>query len=337
MNRSHWILTALLVLQLLLILLLRSPFSDAATGSGGARDLLPTLENLNATKIALSGDEQSVELVRQDDQWRIDALGGFPADGDKVDKLLEDLEGLRVRVPVVTSDRYHDTLQIADDDNSGRVRVWGAEGGDAPEIDLVLGSSPTYRVLHVRHADEDAVFETRGFSAADARPDSAAWIRTSIVEATPEELTALTLENESGRIELLRDATGWTLVGVPDGKQLDPTKVDSLLRTATGLRFASAVGPLDETAHGFGSPSMTLTLGWLPGGFVPSAEGESSTTEPAQTLTVRVGSSLADEDSKRYITRSEFGFTGSIWNGSVQSMLDQQVDDLLVDLAAEGA
>ena len=55
LSRTQIVLAGLLVAQLLLIVLVRSPFSDASAATE-ARLLMPELEALSAAKLELRGD-----------------------------------------------------------------------------------------------------------------------------------------------------------------------------------------------------------------------------------------------------------------------------------------
>ena len=56
--------------------------------------------------------------------------------------------------------------------------------------------------------------------------------------------------------------------------------------------------------------------------------GEESPAD-LQEQTIEIGSSLAEEDSKRFVSRSGFGYTGSIWSSSVEKLVENSLDDLL--------
>jgi hypothetical protein len=321
MNRTQTILGAALVLQLALILLVRSPFAGTASASE-ARPLLPGLEAITARRLELRGaeEEETVVLERGADGWKIPSLEGFPADRAKIEQLLESLSSLEVRRPIVRSSRYHDAFRVTDDDPEARVRVWG-DGGEDPAVDLVVGSSPNYRAVHVRRAGDDDVYEVQGLASYDLRASESAWIRKELLEAPQPRIDHLVLVNAKGRIELRREDGTWRIVEPASAAStaLDAGKVDSLVSAALGLRLADAVGPVDVATHGLAAPAAELTLGW-------TAAAEDGSTESSGEVKLEIGAPVADNASQRYVTREGFGYAGTVWESSVKRLLDDGLD-----------
>jgi hypothetical protein len=317
MNRTQLTLAVVLILQIALILLIRSPFSTASARTE-ARLLLPELEAITPTRVEIDGKEDAhITLVRQGETWAIEEIGAFPADNEKVERLLGDLGRIEVRRPVVTSSRYHEAFKVTDDENEARVRLWDSSDDDA-RVDLIVGSSPNYRTTHVRLGDENEIFEIQGIAPYDVRPDQGAWIRKELLEPSEKLFERLSLANEAGRFELEKRDGAWAVASPPESRDdaLDQDKVEALLRAATSLRLADAAGPSDDDAHGFASPAATLVLGRGPG-------------EPTDDdVTLAVGSKVVGEETQRYVTRAGYGFTGTIWESSVKSLLEDSLDSL---------
>jgi hypothetical protein len=208
MSRTQTYLAGLLLVQAAMILVLHSPFSGTSAGFE-PRALIPALEGVDPTRIEIRGaEDESIRLVRGDNTWRVDDLGGFPADGEKIRGLLQNLQDIRVRRPLVSSSRYHDAFKVTADDNEARVLVWGADA-EAMEVDLIVGSAPNFRTSHVRLADDDAVYEARGLSAYDLRPARSQWIDRELVQADALDVIGLSLTNASGSFELAREDGLW--------------------------------------------------------------------------------------------------------------------------------
>lgn len=328
MNRTQVTLAGLLLVQLVVILLVRSPFAGPA-GATGPHPLLVGLgEGVVPARVALEGEERSITLTRGETGWAIDELQGFPADAQKVSNLLDDLRELSVRRPLVTSPRYHDSFEVSDEDNEGRVKIWSEK--DDVVADLILGSSPGYRLLHVRLGGEDAVYETRGLSSYDLRADSAGWIAKHLVDSEGREIVRFSLKNEHGSFELSRVEDGWQVVAPAAlaGRALDPDAVDAMVSGADSLVLADGVGPVDEEAHGFGKAATVVRLEF--------SNGEQG--ETGAEVTLRLGAQTPGEEGRRYVTREGFAFTGTIWDSSVSKWLDARLDTLLASATppAEG-
>jgi hypothetical protein len=327
MSRTQLALGGALVLQLLLILVFRSPFAGA-TGTVEPRSLLASLQEIDAVRIVLGGsDEEPITLEKSGESWGVTGLGGFPADGEKIASLLRDLEGITVRRPVVTSKRYHETFKVTDEENEGRVRIWSGSEDD-PDVDLIVGDAPNYRTTHVRLAGESDVYEARGLTAYDIRSATTNWIVKDLVDVSEEQVVGLLVNNGSGTYELEKRDGAWTVVAPADTteRQIDSRKVENLVRSMTTLRLADAVGPREPEAQGLASPAATVVLRWTTDG--AGATGDESPADPRE-LTIEIGAQVEDNESQRFVSRSGFGYTGSVWESSVESVLEGGIDDLM--------
>jgi len=321
MNRTQTILSGLLLVQLLLIVLIRSPFASTS-GPAQSQPLLPSLEAITPSHIELIGsDDERINLRNEGGGWVVSEAGDFPADQTKIDNLVKELRELSVRRPVVSSSRYHEAFKVRTDDNEGRVRVWDDASGD-PQIDLILGTSPNYRITHVRRADDDRVYEVRDLASYDVRAKASAWSVKQLVDVPQEDVVEIAVTNASGSFRLARqDEGGWKIVEpqAQAGRELDADKVDSLLRAACSLSMDEPVGRRDEDAQGLSEPAARVEL-------LVRGTGEDASSELVEVV---VGRAVDGKDTQRYVTRSGFDFTGTIWESSVKKLLDEPVDDLL--------
>ena len=324
MKRTQLYLAGLLLIQIVLILIFRSPFGGAQAAYE-LKPLLPGLAAITPTRLSVhGGDNETLELVRQDGVWHLDKFGGFPADEKKVTELIDNLRELRVRRPVVTSSRYHEAFKVKDDQHEARIKLWSKAEGD-PDVDLIVGSSPNFRTSHVRVAGQDPVFEVQGLSPYDVRPTPSGWIEKDVVGTAESEVVGLTLTNAKGSFTLEKKEGTWS--ASPAGPAaLDPAKVDSLVRSVTALRLADATGPVDEAAQGLAQPAARIVLRLA----AAPATGEGEAEKPAapREIVVRIGAAVPGEDTKRYLTRDGFGFTGTVWDSSVKSLVEETLAGL---------
>ncbi|RMG45700.1 MAG: DUF4340 domain-containing protein [Acidobacteria bacterium] len=335
-GRHHAVLAALLAIQLLALAAIRSPVT---TGPSRPRPLLPELASMTPSRIELEGQGGArLTLERKDDRWTLPDAGGYPASEEKVDKLLDDLKGLKVRRPVVTSARHHAALEVAEDKHARRVRIF-ADADEDPEIDLLVGSSPKYRFVHVRRAGEDPVYEVMGLSPYDIRAEKTSWIERKLVDVPFDEVRRVEVENASGRFVLERDEGSWRLAEPSrrSGQKLDSGKVDAFVRSLVSLWIAEPVGPADDKAHGFDAPAARYTIAYAQGGGSAGEDGgeEDGTEEPEKdrepplsTVTVIVGRKADGQSARRYATREGFGFTVEVSETSVKKALEQKAADL---------
>jgi hypothetical protein len=320
MNRTQQILLGVLALQVLLIVLTGSLFGGGSVPAE-RQPLVADLEELQPGRLQVSkGDDESVVLERGADGWVLADVDGYPVDPSKVDSVLESLGQVEVGAPVVTSSRYHESLEVTEDTHQCRVRAW-KEGASDPEVDLYLGSSPNYRVTHVRRGGDDAVYEARGVNAYDFRTDAASWVERKFVDIPFDDVSGVELSNAHGTFELEQIDGEWTVAsGLPAGKTLDATEVDSFVRSLISVWLSEPAGRVDETAHGLDSPAATVTIRYsVPDPDAPAEPAEDPAgeepveAEPAEprmrteSVTFRVGAEVdPDGEGKRYAARSGF-------------------------------
>jgi hypothetical protein len=318
MNRNHTTLAILLIVQVALILLVRSPFSGG-TSASESRPLLPMLEALTPMQIELLGNEdRRVTLIKEAGGWQLGDLDGFPADDEKIEQLIDDLRALTIRRPVVTSKRYHASFKVADDENQGRVRLWDNPAED-PAIELIMGSSSNYRALHVRLEGTSEVYEVRDLAAYDVRADPEAWIEKDLVDVPEGQLVNLAVTNANGSFELIRQDGQWSAEG--SEAALNSDEVDSLVRAASSIQLAKPAGLRDAAAHGYAAAAATVTLRYRP-------PGEPDSTD-VREIVVTVGAKPDADSSERYITRSDFEFSGVVWESSIRALLESTLDGLV--------
>jgi hypothetical protein len=175
------------------------------------------------------------------------------------------------------------------------------------------------RLVHVRPAGQDDVYEASGLTSYDVRADANAWVERSFVDVDFERIRGFTLVNEVGTVEVERGDGGWTVVLPADrgGTVLDQAAVDGFLRSAASMSLADPIGPLDGAAQGFEPPAATLTLNL-------EADESGETPEP---VAVSIGAVDPDNDARRFATRSGFGFAVTVWSGTADPLLQRGLDD----------
>jgi hypothetical protein len=358
MNRTQWILSGVLLLQLLLLVVVKAPFSGESDGAS-VRPLLPELESFSAARLRIEDAEaQAVELELTGDAWTLPEAGHFPVDGTKVAKLLADLEDLKVRRPVVSSGRYHEALKVSEGEHERRVQLW-EDPADDPEIDLFVGTSPNYRISHARVAGDDRVYEVMGLSAWDLRADAASWIEKKLVDIPADEVIRLNVSNEHGSFSLEKKQGEWLLASAstpaPEGKTLSQTEVDSLARAFASVFLADPVGAVDDASHGFTAPAATVEIvrgreeepvteeeavEAEAGETEAPAEGaaEEAIDEPAAprmvelaTITLTIGGEVDAESGKRYATRTDFSYTVTLSKFDAERATGKKLEDLYTE------
>ena len=186
-----------------------------------------------------------VELVRRDGQWTVASAGGYVADGDAVEKLVEDLVALRVRRPIATQSSSHAQLKVGGTDYGKRIAI------ETPDqsYTLIVGAAANDR-SHVRFEGEDEVYLVSGLSEWAIRDDPSAYYSDDYLDVELADLSSVTLTNPSGSLDFRREAGAWTLASAPAGAAIDSEAVESMLGKLLDLKIARPIGDTVEPSHG---------------------------------------------------------------------------------------
>ncbi|MDH3627439.1 MAG: DUF4340 domain-containing protein [Acidobacteriota bacterium] len=309
MTRNQRILLVVLAVQILLIVVVRMPMGERGV-SAGPTPLIAGWDELVPTRVMFGGDDDAVQLLRAGDGWQVEALDGFPADGAKLESLLTKIGALEVRRPLVRSARYHESFGVREQDAEARLRIWG-DGNDDPAVDLLFGNPPNFGSIHLRQADEDAVYEVRDLAAYDVSGPAGNWIDKDWLKIDSSDIDGLTVRNVSGSFTVVRGDEGWAVEEPAEfaGQPLGDDQLAGLLSDISGLRISDVAGRRDETLHGFATVGVQVDV------------RRRDSTDHRFTL-LEIGLAVGDGNDRRFVGRDGEGFAGIALESSLQSILD---------------
>ena len=117
---------------------------------------LPKVEKTEITGLVVSRADSSITLKRRDDKWSLHPQG-YPADQEKVDKMLDAVSGLTLTA-LVSESRNYSPYELTDDKKIG-VEALG-EGGALSRFDIGKPAT-TYRHTYIRVDNNPAVYQVR--------------------------------------------------------------------------------------------------------------------------------------------------------------------------------
>jgi hypothetical protein len=310
MTRGQWTLIGLLVVQAMLIAVLRNP---ATAGPAEPGSLVPELDTAKVMRVEVgTTPDEKLVLERNESAWTISTADGYPADASKVNDLLTTIRDARTRTAVVTSDKYHESLEVTEEKAQARIRLY-REGESDPFVDLIIGKT-TSGGAHVRIAGEEDVWDVRDLTPWQLRAETATWMDKTLVDVPTDSVQKVAVKNEHGTFEVERVDGDWIVVtpGDAKGRSCSKDKIDPIVRAAASLTAAAAAGRLDPSSQGLGDDATTVTL----------THGEGTTT-------VRIGRAAPDNASQVYVTRDGFGFAATQWESSFSSVQNAKLEELL--------
>ena len=257
MNRSQQILAAILIIQILIVGAIFWVTSPQETPAG------PLLSGYDADKvISLTITDNTgniVKIARQGESWVLPDADGFPVDSEKVTSLLENLAAVDTSRPVTSTAASHERLQVAENDYSKKVEI----ETDSKLYFLFVGSSPRANATHARLLGQDKVYLTGDISGWDVQSQAGSWIDVTLLSVPVDEITNLSLANQHGQFELLKDGDNWIVDGVDapgSEEQFNQANLRSLVSQVSNLRMVEPLGKTERPDYGLDNPSAVITF-----------------------------------------------------------------------------
>lgn len=236
MNRQT-ILAAILLAQLIVVALVWGLQSRPA-------DVPPVFLSFDVSSVdalTIADAESTVTVARFDGEWQLPS--GLPADGGKVDGVLQKLSDAAAGWPVATSESAMERFEVVEGTHQRHV-VIGA--GDETLADVYLGTSPTFGKVHARHTAGGPVYAI-AFSNYEAGARQSDWLDKTLLQ--PEgDVQSVARVSADGEWTLTSMDTGWTT----DGVELDQGETDTYvdrLRRLNVLDLVDAELPLEPSAR----------------------------------------------------------------------------------------
>ena len=213
MNRQT-VLGAVLLAQLLVIALVWGLQSRP----GDAPPEFLSFDAESADTLTVADADSSVNMTRTDGEWQLP--NGLPADGGKIEGVLQKLSDTGAGWPVATSESAMKRFEVVEETHQRHVKI-GA--GEETLADLYLGTSPTFGKVHARHAAGGPVYAI-AFSNYEAGTEQSDWLRKSLLQPQGEVQSVTRAAAEEGWTLTSTDA-GW----VTDGAQLGQDETNALV------------------------------------------------------------------------------------------------------------
>ena len=308
MSKANKILALLLATQLALIAYMYRP-----TQVNGP----PTVqffENIAAGQVVgltITDNTQSLAIEKKGKGWGLKTDSPYPADANKVDALVKKLLALTSSRLVARTDTSHVRLKVA---TNGYNRKLTLTLNNGETRTLLLGSSPNYKTVHVRSAEDDNVYLVNDLADGEVPVAPEDWWSNNYLNLEPETLTHLTLTNSLGRIELARDEkNNWQVVEIPTGKKLADEALPVFLDKACLIQLSSYLGrDLSDAATGLDKPLLDLEL--------VTATG---------TISLKIA---AGGEKDEYIAKAtDSPFYVSVHGYEIKSLLEASLNELLID------
>ena len=244
------ILGGLLAVQLVLVAAVT--LTGEEYGAFRAEEKMLAFDRQAVDGLRIEEGKEGLTLKKRNGKWLLPESDDFPADGKSVERLLDKLAAMKKGWPVATTGGALRRFKVSD---KGFERKLTLLAGDKAAAVLYVGSSPGYRKVHVRPADDKSVYAV-AFNVWEAGAKSDDWIDKTLLKLDGKaveriELPGVTLQRKEDKLRV---------TGLGEKEQTNGKAVRSLLDKLTGLRIQSLLGVESKPEYRQEKPELEVKL-----------------------------------------------------------------------------
>jgi len=243
-----------------------------------------------------SSPDSVIELARAGDGWEVASRWDWPAKQDQVQRLLDDLEGLKGERRASSGETFED-FRIGDEQG---LHLVGLGSGGTELFHLVVGKAAPRGGEFVRAGDSEDVYLTQARLASSfgiwgddpKAPEAKRWIDLQVHKADRNEVDRIVLHDGKQEISLVKefaevepksaeddtsgtaapvasaeptvDRTQWTWKP-DDGGAFDKNAVDGILGTLCSLYASDVADPANVASYGLDEDARVAELSFRDG------------------------------------------------------------------------
>jgi hypothetical protein len=260
---------------------------------------------------------ETITLEKNGASWGIAGADGFPADQTKVKEFLEKLKKMNYRNKVVTSSKYHDKLEVSEAKYQRKVVITQ----DGKDRTFFVGTSPSFKSLHVRLDQSDDVLLANEVSTSDFAERAWGWVDRAYVKHEMKDVWAVSIKNEKDSFTLEKnpqDST-WLAPGVTGN--VKKTTVEDLVRKASQMNLEEPVGKQEKPEYELGKlGTISLVTGTSTIAGVPPQKTE--------TTTILIGKKL-EKENRYYVKASSSEYVVEVASWAVDPLVQKTKADLI--------
>ena len=249
---QNWIkiLSGLLLVQLVLAVVII--LSGEEHGAFQSKEKLLAFEEQSVNGVRIESEGKTLMLQKQEGRWLLPEQGGFPAEREAVQRLLDKLAGLQQGWPVATSDSAQRHFKVAEDEFQTRLTLLA---DDRTLAQLYVGTSPGFRKVHVRPATQEAVYAVN-FNSWEASVKSDDWIDKEQLKLDQANLARIELPG----VVLQRQDDGFQVADLGGQEKTNQEAVQGLLDELSGLRIQSLLGSEAKPEYRQDQPALEIKV-----------------------------------------------------------------------------
>lgn len=216
-------LTILLIVQVLLVLGLFA-YQKNSRVQVNAQPLL-AVGIADIDRVVIQDASNNTTLQKTGDQWQLPELQQLPVDKQKLEGILQKLEGTKLTWPVTTTASSHERFEVSDGKFERHIELFQ---GDNKKAELWLGTSPGFKKIHLRRAGEDQVYavELTSFEFAAEAKD---WLQKDLLAV--KDISTI----KAADYTLQKTADSWSFVSANQDETTEKVDANKVAELVSGL------------------------------------------------------------------------------------------------------
>ena len=185
--------------------------------------------------IHIQGNDEQVELTKQEGKWSVASMDNFQADQDKVKAFLDKLLTLKKGWPVATTSAAAKRFKTAEENFECKITLFRGN----KEIDtLYIGTSPGFRKVHARDKDKEPVYAVN-FNDYEAGTKPEDWIDKGVLKHQVSDISCVQMPDFS----LCRRDGKLDVEAIDENKEETAAEeAEELIRKIEGIGIRSVLG-----------------------------------------------------------------------------------------------
>jgi Domain of unknown function (DUF4340) len=235
---KQWItiLGGLLAFQLVLVIAMN--FSSDDYGAYQSDEKLLPFDIETTSRLRFDDGIQHVILEKQNDEWVLPEIRGYPVNANALGKLLKSLSTLSKGWPVATTPGAAERFKVAENDYERKVSFMK---GSQVQATLYIGTSPGFRKAHVRLSGSNDIFVVT-LESWETSAQADHWLKKDILRINPMDIDRLVMND----VVLIRSGQTMQPVDLAEHETPDTETINSLINRLAGLQIQSVPETVDK-------------------------------------------------------------------------------------------
>ncbi len=230
MEKTIKVLAAALAIQLIVAFALTWS-SGVFEGAAEAPRFVDVDSSVIDEILVSAPDEDPVVLRKVDTRWLLPDHANLPVDEEKRSDAIERLVNAKAAWPVATTSSAAERFEVTEGNHQRRVVLRAA---DSDVAEFYLGTSPGFRRVHARRADDGDIFAI-DFNNYELPTDADDWLDKTLLQPDGE---IIAIETRDFRLTKQEDT--WALEGLAEATTTDESEAQSLASALKSLRVTGA-------------------------------------------------------------------------------------------------